>query len=128
MTFLLDTHILLWIALFPERLPVVAQALLADPYTRGVFSVASIWEVSIKHGLGRSDFQVDPRALRRNLLDNGYTELEITSQHAFAVSALPPLHRDPFDRILLAQAGTEGITLLTLDPQVAQYPGPVRQV
>jgi PIN domain nuclease of toxin-antitoxin system len=93
-----------------------------------MFSPASLWEVASKRGLGRDDFQVDPRLLRRGLLDNGYVELPITSEHAVAVDGLPPIHKDPFDRILVAQATVEGVALLTADPMVAQYPGPVRQV
>ena len=93
-----------------------------------LFSAASLWEIAIKRGLGRDDFQLDARLLRRGLLDNGYQELAITSEHAIAVDLLPPIHKDPFDRILVAQATIEGITLLTADPLVAQYPGPVRHV
>jgi PIN domain nuclease of toxin-antitoxin system len=78
--------------------------------------------------LGRDDFRVDPRLLRRGLLDNGYVEQPITSEHTIAVELLPPFHKDPFDRILLAQAIVEGITLLTSDPLLADYPGPVRKV
>jgi PIN domain nuclease of toxin-antitoxin system len=92
------------------------------------FSAASFWEIAIKRGLGRSDFRVDPRLLRRGLLDNGYTELLIGSDHALAMDGLPPLHKDPFDRILIAQAMVEGITLLTADALIAQYPGPIRRV
>jgi PIN domain nuclease of toxin-antitoxin system len=125
---LLDTHLLLWAAGVPERLSPPARALIEAPEHELVFSAASLWEVAIKSSLGRDDFQVDARVLRRGLLDNGYTELPITSAHAAAVSSLPPLHRDPFDRLLVAQALTEGITLLTSDALVAQYPGPVRQV
>jgi PIN domain nuclease of toxin-antitoxin system len=87
-----------------------------------------MWEATVKRGLGRDDFQVDPRTLRRGLLDSGYSDLPITSAHAIAVEQLPPIHRDPFDRILVAQSIVEGITLLTSDPRVAQYPGPVRQI
>ena len=93
-----------------------------------LFSAASLWEVSIKPGLGRDDFRVDPRLLRRGLLDNGYGELAITSAHAIAVDLLPPIHKDPFDRMLLAQAMVEGIALLTSDPLLARYPGPVHRV
>ena len=93
-----------------------------------LFSAASLWEIAIKRGLGRSDFQVDARVLRRGLLDNGYSELPVTSEHAVAIDALPPLHRDPFDRILVAQAQVEGITLVTADETVAKYPGPIRKV
>jgi PIN domain nuclease of toxin-antitoxin system len=93
-----------------------------------VFSAASLWEVAIKSGLGREDFKVDASVLRRGLIDNGYLELPIAGDHVVAVAALPPLHRDPFDRLLVAQAQVEGITLLTSDPLVAAYPGPVRKV
>jgi PIN domain nuclease of toxin-antitoxin system len=125
---LLDTHLLLWAAGRPDQLPAAAHALLDDPNNELRFSAASIWEITIKRGLGRDDFQVDPRLLRRGLLDNGYDELVITSEHAIAVDLLPPIHRNPFDRILIAQSTVEGITLLTTDPRVARYPGSVRQV
>ena len=128
MKLLLDTHLLLWVALQPARLPPACRALIEDPEHELLFSAASLWEIAIKRGLGRQDFQVDPRLLRRGLLDNLYTELAITSEHAIATDTLPPIHKDPFDRILLAQAMVEGITLLTTDRQVAQYPGAVRQV
>jgi PIN domain nuclease of toxin-antitoxin system len=125
---LLDTHLLLWAAGEPHRLSQEANALLNDPDHDLLFSAASLWEVTIKRGLGRDDFHVDPRLLRRGLLDNGYVELAITSAHAVAVELLPQVHKDPFDRILLAQAMVEGITLVTSDPLVARYPGSVRQV
>ncbi len=128
MKLLLDTHLLLWAAGQPDRLSVAARSLLDDPRNELLFSSASLWEVAIKRGLGRSDFRVDPRLLRRGLLDNGYSELPITSEHAVAVDGLPPIHKDPFDRILVAQAIVEGIALMTADPLVAQYPGPVRSV
>lgn len=128
MKLLLDTHLLLWAAGRPEQLSTTARALLDDPENELVFSPASLWEVSIKRGLGRDDFRVDPRLLHRGLLDNGYGELPITGEHAVAVDGLPPIHKDPFDRILIAQSMVEGIALLTTDPLVAQYPGPVRRV
>ena len=78
--------------------------------------------------MGRADFRVDPRLLRRGLLENGYTELAVSGAHAVVVDSLPPLHKDPFDRILVAQAQAEGITLLTSDALVARYPGPIRMV
>ena len=130
MKLLLDTHVLLWAAegkigpaggLSPE-----ASALLADPANDLYFSAASIWEVAIKASLARPDFHADPRLLRRGLLDNGYTHLPVAAEHAVAVSSLPNRHKDPFDRILIAQAITEGITLITADPVVASYPGPIR--
>ena len=128
MKLLLDTQLLLWAAGTPDRLPAAARSLLDDPQNEPIFSSASLWEVAIKHGLGRRDFGVNARLLRRGLLDNGYTELPISSEHAVALDSLPPMHKDPFDRILLAQSMVEGITLLTADPLVAQYPGPVRRV
>ncbi|MBV8046869.1 MAG: type II toxin-antitoxin system VapC family toxin [Paludibacterium sp.] len=128
MKLLLDTHLLLWAAGEPGRLSPAARQLLADSENELLFSAASVWEVAIKRGLGRSDFRVEPHLLRRGLLDNGYGELAITSEHALAVDGLPAIHKDPFDRILVAQSLVEGITLLTADPLVAQYPGPIRQV
>jgi PIN domain nuclease of toxin-antitoxin system len=126
--FLLDTHLLLWVAGEPGRLSAAARQLLEDTQNELLFSAASLWEISIKKGLGRDDFRVDPRLLRRGLLDNGYGELPISSEHAVMIESLPPLHKDPFDRLLLAQALVEGITLLTADAMVAQYPAPVRRV
>jgi PIN domain nuclease of toxin-antitoxin system len=124
---LLDTHLLLWVSGEPEKLPPAARKLIADPENELVFSAASLWEIAIKRGLERTDFQVDGRVLRRGLLDNGYLELPVTSAHAVAVDELPLIHKDPFDRILIAQATFEGITLLTVDPLVAKYPGPIRK-
>ena len=126
MKLLLDTHLLLWAAGEPERLSAGARALINDPANDLFFSAASLWEVVIKRRLGRHDFKVDARLLRRGLLDNGYNELPIISDHVVALESLPTLHRDPFDRILVAQATEEGITLLTSDSLVAQYPGPIR--
>ncbi len=128
MRLLLDTHLLLWTVGPDERLSSQARRLIGDLENELLFSVASVWEVTIKYGRARDDFQVDPRLLRRALLDNGYRELAVTGEHAVAVANLPPLHRDPFDRILVAQSVVEGITLLTSDPRVAQYPAPVRKV
>lgn len=128
MKLLLDTHILLWAANEPERLSAQTIALLEDPDNELLFSAVSLWEVSIKNSLGRDDFKVDARLLRRGLLDNGYIELPITSSHAVYVESLPIIHKDPFDRILIAQATAEGITLVTADSMVAKYPGPIRQV
>jgi len=125
---LLDTHLLLWTVGPDERLSSQARRLIGYPENELLFSMASVWEVAIKYGRARDDFQVDPRLLRRALLDNGYRELAVAGEHAVAVANLPPLHRDPFDRILVAQSVVEGITLLTSDPRVAQYPAPVRKV
>ena len=128
MKLLLDTHLLLWAASEPKRIANSARVLIEDPENEVLFSVASLWEVTIKRGLGRRDFRVDPRVLRRALLDNGYAELPIASEHVIQVDQLPPKHKDPFDRVLVAQAIVEGITLLTNDPKVAAYAGPIRKV
>ena len=128
MKLLLDTQILLWAAGHPKRLSAAARKLLNDPRNELLFSAASLWEIAIKNTLGREDLRVEPRLLRRGLLDNGYAELPITSQHAVSIDTLPHLHKDPFDRLLLAQALSEGVTLVTADTQLARYPGPVRKV
>jgi PIN domain nuclease of toxin-antitoxin system len=125
---LLDTHLLLWAAGNPERLSSEAVALIEDQNNDLIYSAASLWEIAIKNGLGRPDFRVDSRLLRRGLLDNGYSELPISGEHASAVDGLPQLHADPFDRILIAQSMVEGILLLTSDSLVARYPGPIRKV
>jgi PIN domain nuclease of toxin-antitoxin system len=128
MKLLLDTHLLLWAAGEPHRLSKQARTLIDKADNELLFSAASLWEVAIKRGLGREDFKVDPRLLRRGLLDNGYRELPIISDHVVALDSLPPIHKDPFDRILVAQATVEGITLLTIDSFVSRYPGPIRTV
>ena len=121
MKLLLDTHILLWTAGGSEELSSKAKALIEDPANQLYFSAASLWEISIKNKLGRVDFKVDLPVLRRGLLDNGFEEIAINSLHAIAVDTLPDIHKDPFDRILLAQTAVEGITLMTADSVVAQY-------
>ncbi len=128
MKILLDTHLVLWATGLPARLPAVARALPSDRRNQPVYGSASLWEIAIKRGLGRDDFQVDPRVLRRSLIDNDYHELAITGEHAMAVDMLPAIHKDPFDRMLVAQSIIEGIMLLTADAMVARYPGPVRLV
>lgn len=128
MILLLDTHLLLWAAYAPERLSVDARSVLEDGDNSLMFSAASIWEVAIKAALGREDFTVDARVLRRALVGNGYAELPVTGAHAAAVADLPSLHRDPFDRLLVAQARTEGIVLVTADESVAAYGPPARRV
>jgi PIN domain nuclease of toxin-antitoxin system len=128
MKLLLDTHLLLRAASEPQRVPKSARNLIGDPDNEVLFSAASLWEITIKRSLGRQDFSVDPRVLRRALLDNGYSELPITSEHVIHVDQLPARHKDPFDRVLVAQAIVEGITLLTNDEKLIGYPGPVRKV
>ena len=128
MKLLLDSQVLLRAAGQPARLPAAARRQLESPDNELLFSAASIWEITIKNALGREDFRVEPRVLRRGLLDNGYIELPITGEHAVNVDRLPEIHRDPFDRILLAQALTEGVVLLTMDAQLARYGSPVRKI
>ncbi|NDD46486.1 MAG: type II toxin-antitoxin system VapC family toxin [Synechococcaceae bacterium WB9_4xB_025] len=126
MQLLLDTHLLVWAMGSPERLPAGLAAMLEDPLNTPVFSVASLWELVIKAALNRPDFSVQPGLLRRALLEAGWQELSVQAQHVLAVADLPPLHRDPFDRLLLAQAKAESLLLITADQQLASYPGPIR--
>lgn len=128
MHLLLDTHVLLWAAGIPDELSSQAMELLQNPENHPLFSAASIWEIAIKRGLGRSDFRVEPEVLRRGLVENGYSELAITSTHVMGVGRLPDIHKDPFDRVLVAQAVTEGVLLLIADEVVAKYPGPIRYI
>ncbi len=128
MKLLLDTHLLVWSAWTPRKISTAARSLINSSENELFFSAANLWEIAIKQGLGRGDFQVDPRLLRRGLLDNGYNELSVSSDHAIAIRTLPNFHKDPFDRILIAQAIVEGLTLLTADVTVARYPGPIRKI
>jgi len=125
---LLDTHILLWAAGDPGRLTPEARNLLDDPATELLFSTASIWEVVIKEALGRGDFYIEPRQFRDGLMQHGYSELPIRSEHTLAVGLLPFIHKDPFDRMLIAQAQVENITLLTMDKKLSLYSGPIKVV
>ena len=128
MRLLLDTHLLLWAAVEPELLSRAAQQLIDDSENELLFSSVSLWEVAIKQGRQRADFTVDARLLRRNLLNSDYEELPVTGEHAIAVADLPALHKDPFDRLLVAQSLVEGITLLTADRQVARYSETIRLI
>ena len=128
MQLLLDTHLLLWAVVEPERLDVALVGMLEDPLNTPVFSVVSLWELVIKRGLDRPDFQMEPSLLRQALLEAGWRELPVEARHVLAVGQLPALHRDPFDRLLLAQAQADGLLLITADQQLAQYPGPVRRM
>jgi PIN domain nuclease of toxin-antitoxin system len=126
--YLVDTHLLLWAASEPNRLSPTARTIMTDDDSELWFSVASIWEVVIKASLGRSDFDVDAHLFRRGLLGSDFAELDITGSHVLAVADLPPLHKDPFDRILIAQARTDGLILLTSDVALAQYPADTQVV
>ena len=128
MKLLLDTQLLLWAAYTPERLSPAARAMIEDLGNELLFSAASVWEVVIKRALGRPDVRIDPRLLRRGLVENGYIELPVTTDHALAVDMLPHCHKDPFDRLLVAQALPEGLSFVTADAQLAAYPGDVRLV
>jgi len=125
---LLDTHLLLWVAGDSKRLSKSARNLIDDPQNELLFSPLSIWEIALKSGLRPTEVLADARVVRRALLDNGYSELPITSEHAVNVDRLPKIHKDPFDRILISQAVVEGVTLLTADRRVAEYPGAIRKV
>jgi PIN domain nuclease of toxin-antitoxin system len=121
MKLLLDTHLLLWAAGDPGKLADSVRTMLLDEQNELLFSSASIWEIVIKAGLGRVGFKADPFRLRKLLVIHGYNEVPITSDHCLAVSELPLLHKDPFDRILIAQARAEGFLLVTMDQKVALY-------
>jgi len=123
MKLLLDTHILLWSAI--DNLPANAAKYIMDESNQLYFSTASIWEIVIKSGLNRPDFRVDAYALYNGLLDNDYNEMSITSRHTLAVTTLPDIHKDPFDRLMLAQSISEGIPFLTADTRLANYPAPI---
>jgi PIN domain nuclease of toxin-antitoxin system len=125
---LVDTHLLIWWATVPEQLPAPARIPLESAEPPPVFSVVSIWEVAIKASLGRSDFKVNPRALRMGLLEQGFRELPIQVEHVMAVQHLPWIHRDPFDRLLVAQAARERLSLLTADRTLLGYGEGVRWV
>jgi len=123
MKLLLDTHILLWAA--AGTLPKKAEKLIKDEGNTFLFSSASIWEVVIKNGLGRPSFQIDTRALYDGLLGNGYMEVAVNGHHSLMTGILPMIHKDPFDRILVAQALHEKATLVTCDKVLVEYPCPV---
>jgi PIN domain nuclease of toxin-antitoxin system len=127
MRLLLDTHYVLWTSFEPARLSPAVAELIAQPSATLHFSVASMWEIAIKANLKRPDLQVDPKRLRATMLANGYVEVEITSEHALAAAELPLIHRDPFDRLLVAQAMTETMELITQDKTLGRYPGPIRR-
>ena len=128
MKFLFDTHVAIWVLFDDPCLSLAAREILNDPGNQFLFSVCNIWEIAIKRGLNSPGCQHNQREIRQYLLRNGSEELTIQSSHVIEVGNLPPIHKDPFDRILIAQAMVEGITLLTADRMIAQYPGPIRKV
>ena len=121
MRLLLDTHILLWALDTPARLDRGTRALLEDPANEVLFSAASIWEIAIKVRLGRADFPVRPDAIARAARDTGFTELPVRADVAARVADLPLHHRDPFDRLLVAQAMAEPMRFYTADPLLPSY-------
>ena len=128
MNLLVDTQLLLWSAFHRDKLPKKASALLGDSSNTLWASAVSIWEITIKRALNKRDFQVDVVSFRAGLLRNGYEELEMKSIHALSLGQLPLIHSDPFDRMLLAQAISEGMFLLTADRELGSYEGPIRFV
>lgn len=118
---LLDTHILLWALIEPAKLNARMRGLLENPDHEILFSAASVWEMAIKAALGRADFNVSPQAVVETACSTGFVELPVRSVAALRVATLPPHHRDPFDRLLVAQAMTEPATLYTADARLEAY-------
>ena len=121
MRLLLDTHLLLWALGDPAQLPATARQGILDPANEVLFSAASIWEIAIKTELGRADFAVKPEDIARAAVESGFDELPVSAQHAALTARLPRHHRDPFDRLLVAQAMTEPARLLTVDAALRRY-------
>lgn len=119
--YLLDTNLVLWTAVSPDRLSKRALALVASRDVEVAFSLGTMWEVAIKTSLEKPGFKVDSTALRNGLLDQGFRQMDIRHEHIAVVARLPWHHRDPFDRLLVAQALVEGLTLLTSDRLLARY-------
>lgn len=121
MRLLLDTHVLLWALGAPHRLPAALATALCDPENEVLFSAVNIWEIAIKAGQGRPAFVNDAALVAQEARAAGFVDLPVTTQHAAAVQSLPALHGDPFDRLLVAQALTEPLRLLTADAALAAY-------
>jgi PIN domain nuclease of toxin-antitoxin system len=128
MVVLLDTHILLWALDAPQRLPNDIVAQLESPETTVYFSAASIWEIAIKTALGKIDFHYSPEEIAQAAKDSGFIELPISAAHSAKVAHLPLHHRDPFDRLLIAQALLMPAQLLTADSALAPYSELVRLI
>jgi PIN domain nuclease of toxin-antitoxin system len=121
MRLLLDTHILLWALGDSAKLPAKARQGILDPANQVHFSAASIWEIAIKSHIGRTNFMVEPEEIAQVALDSGFDELVVSARHAALTARLPAHHRDPFDRLLVAQAMTEPAHLLTVDSTLRRY-------
>jgi PIN domain nuclease of toxin-antitoxin system len=128
MRLLVDTHLLLWAAAKSRRLPREARLLLEEPANDVFFSAASLWEIVIKAALRKPDFKVDVAVLRPALAEMGFSELPVSGAHAETLATLPPVHKDPFDRMLVAQSRAEPLVLLTNDGVLAGYGDGVRVV
>lgn len=128
MIYLVDTHVLIWLAVDSPRLSDVVRDLLSDPDNSIFFSAISIFEIAVKEQLSKRGFNVEASAIRRMMIENDFVELSVTGLHAAHVATLPLVHRDPFDRLLVAQAMMEGFTLMTADEQIARYPGPIFKI
>jgi PIN domain nuclease of toxin-antitoxin system len=128
MIYLIDTHILIWLSMKTSRLDAATREILENPGNEVYFSAISIFEIAIKQQLARSDFLVEATGVRRAMLRERFMELTVDGLHAAFVATLPPIHKDPFDRLLVAQANVEGITLITADEQIARYPGPILKI
>lgn len=121
MNLLLDTHVALWAITDSPKLPLKARELILSPKTNVWISAASVWEIAIKHALGRGDMPVSGEDAARYFRESGYRFLAVEPEHAVAVEGLAAHHQDPFDRILVAQALAEPMRLMTHDPLVARY-------
>ncbi len=128
MRLMLDTHVLLWALASPKQLGKDARAAIEDPANEVLFSAASIWEIAIKASLKRTDFRVSPAQIAVAALDSGFKELPVHSAAAAHTAKLPAHHRDPFDRLLIAQAVTEPAVFYTADAQLEVYSDLVRRI
>ncbi|MHB1054074.1 MAG: type II toxin-antitoxin system VapC family toxin [Thiobacillus sp.] len=128
MVLLLDTHVLLWALDAPQRLPQDVVAQIESPETQVYFSAASIWEIAIKTALGKIDFHYPPEDIARAAKETGFIELPVSAAHGAKVAHLPLHHRDPFDRLLIAQALLMPAQLLTADSALVPYSELVRLV
>ncbi|MEN3150520.1 type II toxin-antitoxin system VapC family toxin [Neorhizobium sp. IRAMC:178] len=128
MRILLDSHLLVWLVGASDRLPLAAREIIENPDHDIFFSSASIWELSIKYSSGKIGLELPPRMLYQVLIESNFNELAVTASHALEIDSLPQIHKDPFDRILIAQSMSEGMLLLTSDEAIAKYGGPIRFV
>ena len=118
---LLDTRVLVWMVIEPERIGPAVRSRIEDAGNDLLYSAASLWEIAIKAALGRADFRVSPDRIHQAIVSAGLVELPVRSEAALRAGALPLHHRDPFDRLLVAQASLEGATLYTADRQLLAY-------